>query len=123
MEGHGVVTAFSPDLEAQAHGNDSIQFFCGWSFSEEIGDSPLARLLGRLLVIGHLAGIIPRSVARCARPGIRHHRELERIARNDRNMARWPRYQWTTLFTYLAVFLLFPILCYLAYAWVRGWIF
>ena len=36
-------------------------------------------------------------------------------------MARWPRQTWTTLFTYLTVFLLFPVLCLLAYAWVRGW--
>lgn len=36
-------------------------------------------------------------------------------------MARWPRHAWTTIFTYLAVFLLFPLLCLLAYAWVRGW--
>jgi hypothetical protein len=36
-------------------------------------------------------------------------------------MARWPRHSWTTLFTYLSVFLLFPLLCLLAYAWVRGW--
>lgn len=38
-------------------------------------------------------------------------------------MARWPRHVWTTLFTYLAVFLGFPLLCWLAYAWVRGWLF
>jgi hypothetical protein len=37
-----------------------------------------------------------------------------------RPMARWPRHEWTTLFTYLAVFLGFPLLCWLAYAWVRG---
>jgi hypothetical protein len=36
-------------------------------------------------------------------------------------MARWPRQTWTTLFTYLAVFLLFPLLCLLAYVFVRGW--
>jgi len=35
-------------------------------------------------------------------------------------MARWPRHAWTTLFTYAAVFVLFPLLCWLAYAWVRG---
>lgn len=38
-------------------------------------------------------------------------------------MARWPRHVWTTLFTYLAIFGGFPLLCWLAYAWVRGWIF
>ena len=38
-------------------------------------------------------------------------------------MARWPRHVWTTLFTYLAVFLGFPLLCWLAYAWVQGHIF
>ena len=36
-------------------------------------------------------------------------------------MARWPRRAWTTLFTYATIFLLFPLLCFLAYAWVRGW--
>ena len=35
-------------------------------------------------------------------------------------MARWPRHAWTTIFTYATVFMLFPILCWLAYAWVRG---
>ena len=38
-------------------------------------------------------------------------------------MARWPRHKWTTLFTYGVMFLLFPILCFLAYAYVRGWLF
>jgi len=38
-------------------------------------------------------------------------------------MARWPRHVWTTFFTYGAVFVLFPALCWLAYAWVRGWLF
>ncbi len=38
-------------------------------------------------------------------------------------MARWPRHAWTTLFTYGAIFVLFPALCWLAYAWVRGWLF
>jgi hypothetical protein len=28
---------------------------------------------------------------------------------------------WTTVFTYAAVFILFPLLAWLAYAWVRGW--
>jgi hypothetical protein len=37
-------------------------------------------------------------------------------------MARWPRHVWTTLFTYLVIFLGFPLLCLLAYAWVRGWL-
>jgi hypothetical protein len=38
-------------------------------------------------------------------------------------MARWPRHVWTSIFTYATVFVLFPLLCVLAYAWVRGWIF
>jgi hypothetical protein len=38
-------------------------------------------------------------------------------------MARWPRHVWTSLFTYGTVFVLFPLLCWLAYAWVHGWIF
>jgi hypothetical protein len=41
----------------------------------------------------------------------------------DSAMARWPRHVWTSIFTYSAVFVLFPLLCLLAYAWVRGWIF
>jgi hypothetical protein len=35
-------------------------------------------------------------------------------------MARWPRHTWTSLFTYLVMFVLFPLLCLLAYLWVRG---
>ena len=35
-------------------------------------------------------------------------------------MARWPRRHWITLFTYLAVFVGFPLLCWLAYLFVRG---
>jgi hypothetical protein len=35
-------------------------------------------------------------------------------------MARWPRTVWTTIFTYVAIFALFPALAYLAYLWVRG---
>ena len=37
-------------------------------------------------------------------------------------MARWPRHVWTTIFTYLTVFIGFPLLCILAYAYVRGWL-
>jgi hypothetical protein len=36
-------------------------------------------------------------------------------------MARWPRHVWTTIATYALVFILFPLLCALAYFWVRGW--
>lgn len=35
-------------------------------------------------------------------------------------MARWPRRTWTTLATYGLIFVLFPVLAYLAYVWVRG---
>lgn len=35
-------------------------------------------------------------------------------------MARWPRHAWTTIYTYGIVFLLFPLLCWLAYRFVRG---
>ncbi|QDT75356.1 hypothetical protein I41_45660 [Lacipirellula limnantheis] len=35
-------------------------------------------------------------------------------------MARWPRHFWTTLFTYGIIFIGFPVLCWLAYTWVRG---
>jgi hypothetical protein len=38
-------------------------------------------------------------------------------------MARWPRTVWTTIFTYGAVFILFPLLAWLAYAWVQGRLF
>lgn len=36
-------------------------------------------------------------------------------------MARWPYSRWTTIFTYATIFVGFPLLCLLAYAWVRGW--
>jgi hypothetical protein len=35
-------------------------------------------------------------------------------------MARWPRHVWTSIITYLMIFGLFPLLCLLAWAWVRG---
>jgi hypothetical protein len=35
-------------------------------------------------------------------------------------MARWPRNMWTTLFTYGAIFIAFPLLAWLAWLWVRG---
>jgi hypothetical protein len=35
-------------------------------------------------------------------------------------MARWPRHVWTSIVTYLTIFGLFPLLCFLAWAWVRG---
>jgi hypothetical protein len=35
-------------------------------------------------------------------------------------MARWPRQAWTTLVTYGLVFVSFPLLCWLAWCWVRG---
>ena len=38
-------------------------------------------------------------------------------------MARWPRQTWTTVLTYGAVFVLFPLLAFLAYAYVQGWWF
>lgn len=34
-------------------------------------------------------------------------------------MARWPRHVWTTIFTYITIFVLFPIICLLAVLWVR----
>lgn len=37
-------------------------------------------------------------------------------------MARWPRKLWTTLFTYGLIFVGFPVLAWLFYAWVRGWL-
>jgi hypothetical protein len=47
----------------------------------------------------------------------------QRLASWDKFMARWPRHVWTSIFTYGTVFVLFPLLCLLAYAWVSGWIF
>ncbi len=38
-------------------------------------------------------------------------------------MARWPQRTWTTIFTYAAIFIGFPLLCLLAYAYVQGWLF
>ncbi len=35
-------------------------------------------------------------------------------------MARWPKHVWTTLFTYGVIFLGFPLLCFVLWAWVRG---
>jgi len=35
-------------------------------------------------------------------------------------MARWPRNTWTSFYTLAAVFVLFPLICLLAYLWVRG---
>jgi hypothetical protein len=43
--------------------------------------------------------------------------------REERIMARWPRTVWTTIFTYGAVFVLFPLLAWLAYLWVQGRLF
>ena len=37
-------------------------------------------------------------------------------------MARWPRHVWTSIFTYGLIFIGFPLLCFLAYAWVQQWI-
>lgn len=48
---------------------------------------------------------------------------LARPRNERRRMARWPRHAWTTFFTYGAVFVLFPVLCWLAYAFVQGWLF
>jgi len=38
-------------------------------------------------------------------------------------MARWPRHFWTTLFTYGTMFVLFPVVCWLAYLFVQGKLF
>ena len=35
-------------------------------------------------------------------------------------MARWPPGARSTLITYGIMFVLFPLLCYLAYVWVKG---
>lgn len=35
-------------------------------------------------------------------------------------MARWPQKRWTTLFTYVVVLVLFPLLCLVTASWVGG---
>jgi hypothetical protein len=35
-------------------------------------------------------------------------------------MARWPKHLWTTLFTYGVIFIGFPLIAFLLWAWVRG---
>jgi hypothetical protein len=47
-----------------------------------------------------------------------HHNDFSQLGAVS--MARWPRNYWTTIFTYAAIFIAFPLLCYLAYWWVRG---
>jgi hypothetical protein len=37
----------------------------------------------------------------------------------DDPMARWPERKWTTWFTYLSIFVGFPVLSLLAYLYVR----
>jgi hypothetical protein len=49
--------------------------------------------------------------------------QLEPSLQQSKSMARWPRHVWTSLFTYGVIFVGFPALCLLAYAWVRGWLF
>ena len=44
------------------------------------------------------------------------------LRRHDEIMARWPYNRWTWFFTYGSIFVLFPLLCLLAYAWVNGWL-
>ncbi len=36
-------------------------------------------------------------------------------------MARWPHQKRMTVFTYASIFVLFPLLSFLAYAYVQGW--
>ena len=38
-------------------------------------------------------------------------------------MERWPRHYWTSIFTYGVIFVMFPVFCWVAYAWVQGWLF
>ena len=38
-------------------------------------------------------------------------------------MARWPHRTWTTIFTYGLIFVGFPVLCWLFYAYVNGLLF
>ena len=76
------------------------------------------RLSGRNCVVG--IGRQVRAVA-AVRMWPRHGGSHDLLHWNP--MARWPRHVWTSIFTYGTVFVLFPLLCLLAYAWVRGWIF
>jgi hypothetical protein len=56
----------------------------------------------------HLAGATGRMLASWKFPAVSH-------------MARWPRHVWTSIYTYTVIFVLFPLLCLLAYAYVHGW--
>jgi hypothetical protein len=65
-----------------------------------------------------------RAALATARSGFDNRPEPPGPIRTPSNvMARWPRHFWTTLFTYGLIFVGFPLLCWLAYAWVRGSIF
>ncbi len=50
-------------------------------------------------------------------------RLLHEVTASETVMARWPRNVRTTIFTYGTVFVLFPVLCWLAWAYVQGWLF
>jgi hypothetical protein len=67
-------------------------------------------------VICHATQLVPAQAAHPAVPAPGKRRYTD-------PMARWPRHVWTSIFTYGTVFVLFPLLCLLAYGWVRGWIF
>lgn len=64
---------------------------------------------------------VPARIAQSASTEIMVKNQVHPIEQNA--MARWPKHVWTSIFTYGTIFLVFPLLCLLAYAWVRGWIY
>ncbi|MCO6455351.1 MAG: hypothetical protein J5I93_08620, partial [Pirellulaceae bacterium] len=71
-----------------------------------------------------------RSVVGWNRVGDGHQASVARLrfyqpplANSMPPMARWPKRTWTTIFTYGTIFVLFPLLCLLAWAYVYGWLF
>jgi hypothetical protein len=50
-----------------------------------------------------------------------HRRRVQETSSHEKvRMARWPRHIWTSIVTYVIIFGVFPLLCFLAWAWVRG---
>jgi len=64
--------------------------------------------------------------ALCQPPGewlsghLRQNRPFRYKGSERESMARWPRNARTTIFTYAAIFVLFPLLSWLAWLWVQG---
>ena len=63
--------------------------------------------------VSRLAGT---SIMTSSRLSIRPLDRLAGVALEGRcAMARWPRHVWTTVFTYVTIFVLFPLLCLLSF--------